>query len=235
MLRVAKAFFFLSIVSCSAISGEELVIRENLRALFPEQTISSVKVSVLPNLYEVTISASVFYVSAEGRYLFHGELIDTENRINLSEETRAFARKTFFESIDGSDLIQFTPADGDIVETLYVYTDIDCSYCRKFHRDVDKLNGAGIAVQYLAFPRSGSGSESFEKAVNVWCSPNRQKALTDAKEGRRVDSPACVNPVTKHRGFGTDMGITGTPAVYNSQGRSLGGYVPADELIELLR
>ena len=235
MFRVTKGFLFLSLIFSNIVFGSELVIRENLEVLFPEEKISSVKVSVLPNLYEVMVSSSVFYVSADARYLFHGELIDTESKINLAEEARAFARKSFFMSVDGSDLIEFLPEDGEVVETLYVYTDIDCSYCRKFHRDVDKLNDAGIAVQYLAFPRSGPDSESFQKAVNVWCSPDKQKALTSAKKSKRVASQVCTNPVTKHREFGVEMGITGTPAVYTSQGRALGGYVPADELIRLLR
>ena len=235
MFRVINSSIFLSLLYGGVVSGSDLVIRENLEALFPEQKISSVKSSVLPNLYEVTVSSSVFYVSSDARYLFHGELIDTKNKINLSEESRSRARKSFFDSVDESDLIAFVPEGGDIVETLYVYTDIDCSYCRKFHRDIGKLNNAGIAVQYFAFPRSGPESGSYDKAVNVWCAPDRQKALTNAKKGRPIDSPKCVNPVSKHREFGIDMGIKGTPAVYTSQGHALGGYVPAGELIKLLR
>ena len=81
MLRVVNSLIFLSLLYGGVVSGSDLAIRKNLEVLFPEQKISSVKSSVLPDLYEVTVSSSVFYVSSDARYLFHGELIDTKNKI----------------------------------------------------------------------------------------------------------------------------------------------------------
>jgi thiol:disulfide interchange protein DsbC len=103
------------------------------------------------------------------------------------------------------------------------------------HREVPELNKAGIAVRYLAFPRSGLEGESFKKAAAVWCSADRQKAMTAAKQGKSVSAKTCENPVAKQFNLGQAMGVSGTPAVYTADGEQIGGYIPAAELIQMMQ
>ena len=115
-------------------------------------------------------------------------------------------------------MIEFSPSNREVSHTLYIYTDIDCGYCRKMHQEINQLNDAGIAVRYLAYPRSGIGGESYDKAVSVWCAADRQQALTESKAGKLLPSASCTNPVADHYRMGEAMGVRGTPAVYLENG-----------------
>lgn len=208
-------------------------ITARMAKMFPDEPVTDIAPSPVPSLYEVMLGASLFYISADARYVFHGDLIDLERRVNLADERREHARKLAFEGVDVADTVEFAPANPKAM--LYVYTDIDCGYCRKLHGEVPQLNAAGIGVRYLAFPRSGLDGESFTKAAAVWCSADRKAAMTAAKSGENVNAPSCDNPVASQYEMGRSMGITGTPAVYTTTGRQLGGYVPATELIRMAR
>ena len=188
----------------------------------------------MPGIFEVMVGASLFYVDQSGAFALQGDLIDLDKRVNISDARRADARKNVFASLDRKDVIEFLPEGRDIRAKLYVYTDIDCGYCRKLHLEVPALNDAGIAVAYLAFPRSGPEGESFEKAAAVWCAKDRRQALTAAKAGKKVSSAKCENPVAAQFELGRSMGVGGTPAVYTESGAELGGYVPAKTLIKLV-
>ncbi len=234
---IATALLGLWVMTATSAQADEVSERLTARMakMFPKEKINDVTASPVPGLYEVLVGASLFYVSSDGRYVVHGDLIDLEAHVNISDQRRAQARKQVFEDMDEKGFIEFPAKAAETARTLYVFTDIDCGYCRKMHAEVGRLNEAGIRVRYLAFPRSGLEGESFDKAVAVWCAPNRQEALTKAKLGMLVTSPKCDNPVAKEYELGNAMGVTGTPAVYTDRGKQIGGYVPADEVIKMLK
>jgi thiol:disulfide interchange protein DsbC len=229
-------FWLLSLVAMTAQADE---VSERLAArmakIFPKEKINDVAASPVPGLYEVVVGASLFYVSSDGRYVVHGDLIDLDAHVNVSDQRRAQARKQAFETMDEKGFIDFPSKLAETKKTLYVFTDIDCGYCRKMHAEVGRLNEAGFRVRYLAFPRSGLEGESYDKAVGVWCASNRQEALTKAKLGMLVESSKCDNPVAQEYELGNAMGVTGTPAVYTDQGKQIGGYLPADDMIKMLK
>ncbi|MGE0485758.1 MAG: DsbC family protein [Gammaproteobacteria bacterium] len=231
LVAVAAALF---VQQVSAAGTDETSIRARMAKMFPDEPVSEIAPSPVPGLYEVMLGASLFYMTADGRYAVRGDVIDLQERRNVSEERRADARQQAFADIDKHDVIEFAPPADKRRATLYVYTDVDCGYCRKLHNDVPALNEAGIAVEYLAFPRAGLKSESYKKIAAVWCSPNRQQAMTAAKAGEKVTAPPCENPVARQFELGQAMGVSGTPAVYSAKGEELGGYVPAPTLIKML-
>jgi len=115
-----------------------------------------------------------------------------------------------------------------------VFTDIDCGYCRKLHADMDKYNAQGIRVRYLFYPRAGLRSESYRKAVSVWCADDRKAAMTAAKTGRPLPARSCVNPVADQYNLGRQLGVRGTPALVLEDGEIIPGYVPPDKLRTML-
>ena len=114
--------------------------------------------------------------------------------------------------------------------TVTVFTDIDCGYCRKLHNEIKKYNKLGIRIRYMFYPRAGIGSDSFKKAEAVWCSKDRAKALTQAKNGIKVTSKKCDNLVAQHYAMGNLIGIRGTPALVLEDGSVVPGYIPAARL-----
>ena len=90
---------------------------------------------------------------------------------------------------------------------MAVFTDVDCGYCRKLHMEMDEINALGIEVRYLAFPRAGPGSRSYEKIVSAWCAKDAQQAITELKMGRSIPDRSCANPVMEQYALGQAMGV----------------------------
>lgn len=192
----------------------------------------ALRAAPVPGLYEATFGTVVVYFSADGKYMLRGELLDLESRTNLTEQRMATLRHQQLEDMDRSSVISFVaPEEKHRIE---VFTDIDCGYCRKLHNEINDYLQRGISVDYLAYPRAGIGSESYRKAVNVWCSDDRQEALTRAKAGKRVEAAGCEAPVSTHMALGERLGVNGTPALFLEDGSKIGGYVPADRLEQML-
>jgi thiol:disulfide interchange protein DsbC len=210
----------------------EARLAAQVTAALPGLEVTEVHEAPVKGLYEVSLGSDVLYVSEDGRYAFKGDLFDLNGRRNLSEERRGQIRLKAFGSLKPESLIEFAPRTTKHV--LYVFTDVDCGYCRKFHTEVRALNDAGIAVRYLAFPRAGVGSETYGKMESVWCAKDRQAALTSAKNGERIQRASCNNPVKQQYELGQQLGVRGTPTIITDDGRELGGYVSAAELVRIV-
>ena len=104
--------------------------------------------------------------------------------------------------------------------TITVFTDVDCPYCRKLHSQIADYNHLGVRVRYLLYPRTGPNTESWTKAEQVWCSPDRNDALTQAKLGQDLKTKACAdNPVARSYQLGQDFNVRGRPRSCSPTGR----------------
>ena len=191
-----------------------------------------VRPSPVPGLYEVVSGTEIGYVSTDGRYYIDGDVFDMQSRSNLTEERRQGSRVALLKSIPDRDAIVFSPKGYKY--TINVFTDIDCTYCRKLHTEMAELNRLGVRVRYLMYPRNGPGSDSWRKAEAVYCSKNRNDALTRAKRGEDVQAEACENPVSAQYKLGRELGIRGTPGIITESGEYITGYMPAPRLVEHL-
>ena len=227
-------FLYFVFLPASAETNEEAEnnIRNVLSVLIPDETINRIRTTPFSDLYEVLMGPNIIYISGDGRYVLKGELLDMQQRVNLTENERAVARKTIFAGLQKDEFIEFSPKAPE--HTIYVFTDIDCSYCRRLHRDVPVLNESGISVRYLAFPRGGMGSNTANMMEAVWCADDRKQALTDAKNGKKITSKQCPNPVEREYLMGQQFGVRGTPAIYTEDGEELSGYVPPAELLKIV-
>jgi thiol:disulfide interchange protein DsbC len=212
--------------------ADENAIRQALAKSMPDVKVESVKPSQVKGLYEVEVGANVFYASEDGKYLIQGRLIDIASRTDLTEEKLGSARKQAIEKLGQDKMIVFSPKKSKY--TVTVFTDIDCGYCRKLHSELDQYMAEGITIQYLFFPRAGKGSDSYDKAVSVWCSDDRKAALTAAKKGETPAAKTCNNPVDEHMQLGADFDVKGTPMIVTEKGTIYPGYLPAKQLAEAL-
>lgn len=180
-------------------------------------------------LWEISQGAAYGYLTSDGRYLVQGDLVDLESGESLTENRRNESRKLVIDQIGEEQMITFSPK-GETKHVMYVFTDIDCGYCRKLHRELDDYLDRGIEVRYLFYPRSGPGTSSFTTAESVWCADDRQQALTRAKASQKVPSKQCDNPVMTHYAAGQQVGLRGTPLILLADGTSISGYMPAEPL-----
>ena len=229
VIKIAALLFGLTLTTANA---DDNAIRQAMATSMPSVKIDSVKPSEVKGLYEVIVGANIFYVSEDGKYLLQGRLVDVAARKDLTEEKLSGTRKQAIEKIGQENMIVFKPKIGKY--TVTVFTDIDCGYCRKLHSEIDQYLAQGITIQYLFFPRAGKGSDSYNKAVSVWCAKDRNAALTAAKKDQTVQAKTCDNPVDEHMQLGADFDVKGTPMIVTEKGNIYPGYVPAKQLAEAL-
>ena len=203
-----------------------------IRGISPDIKVEYVGAAPIPGFREAVVGGQVVYVSDDGNYLFlagaGGALLDTRTQKNLSEVTLGSMRNKLLATIPASERIVFAPPNPK--HTVTVFTDVECGYCRKMHSEIKQYNAEGIAVEYLAFPRMGIGSEDFNHMVSVWCAPDRKTALTNAKTTGKVEDRNCKNTITQQYNVGQRVGLTGTPMIIAADGSQLGGYLPPKAL-----
>lgn len=210
----------------------EQKVQDAIKTLVPDARIDSITRSELPGFYEVVLGGQPLYVSADGRYLISGALWDIGAKRNLTEARLAGLRKSTLDAVGADQRIVFPASQPKHVIT--VFTDIDCGYCRRLHQQMAEYNNAGITVEYLFFPRAGIGSESYDKAVSVWCAADRNAALTKAKNGEPLENKTCANPIASQFDLGHKVGVSGTPAVIAEDGTQIGGYLTPEQMIARL-
>lgn len=234
MLKTSLLAAALALGSSAVLAAElePAAVNNAIKSLVPDAKIDSIAESRLKGLYEVVLGGQVVYVSEDGKYLVQGSLFDISKREDLTEMSRAKLRKQGLTETAGAERIVYAPKSPKY--TMTVFTDIDCGYCRRMHAQMQEYNDLGIAIEYLFFPRAGIGSDSYQKAVSVWCADDRAKALTEAKNGVALDKKECGNPIAQQFDLGARIGVSGTPAMYTADGVQVGGYVPPADLLKAL-
>ncbi|MCY3813510.1 MAG: DsbC family protein [Gammaproteobacteria bacterium] len=233
----------ISIVLVSAVAlpmaawcGETTVLRKLTEAA-PHLNIAHISGSPVAGIHEVEIKEDLsrLYVTEDGNFLFAGDVyaVSTDGLVNLTERRRTDQRRELLGNLVSEDMIVFAPKAGT-EEIVYVFTDVDCGFCRKLHQDIDQLNGLGIEVRYLAFPRGGPGTPTYDKMVSIWCADEPREAITAAKLGETVADVSCDSPVPEQYALGRSLHFGGTPTMFTERGELIAGYLVPDELARQL-
>ena len=216
--------------SAPAAKDPRVEIASHIPGIKPED----LRATPIPNIYELTRGAEIAYVTTDGKYAISGDLFDISKNADLTEDRRRDMRMKQIDAIPESDMVVFGPKDPKY--TVTVFTDVDCAYCRQLHSQIADYNHLGIKVRYIFYPRTGPNTESWTKAEEVWCSENRNDALTRAKLGQPLKAKPCANnPVARTYALGRDFGLQGTPAIVASNGEMFGGYLPPVQLLDELK
>lgn len=226
----------LALISAPLLSAGELEVRATLTKAVPALKISSVEKSEIAGLYRVeSLNSPTLYTNEDASFFLAGDMFSIANGQvnNLSEVRREHSRAEKIAAIKPEEKIVFAPK-GETKAKIAVFTDIDCGYCRKLHQEIPRMNELGIEVSYLAYPRAGVGSPSYDKIVSAWCSDDKLQALTDAKAGKAIPAKICANPVAKQFELGQELGVSGTPAIVLQDGVIIPGYLTADKLAQTL-
>jgi len=231
LLFLSFLLFQTSVLAETDESGVTEAVKAAIKRILPSTTPDSVTLSPVSGLYEVVLGAKVLYISGDGNYLLEGDLFDLKKMKNLTESKRTVGRLKAVNGIDENTMIVFKPEK--VKHIVTVFTDIDCGYCRKMHREMNAYMDEGIEIRYLAYPRSGVGTPSFYKAVGVWCADDKKQAMTDAKNGGKVPEVkegTCKDPVKDHMAVAEVVGVSGTPTLVFEDGQVVPGYLPAKKL-----
>ena len=232
-----------TLYNCNDESCYKELVEEMVSLILPKGSqIESIERSEFPGIYKVYYGdIQPLYVSEDGNYFMFGQMfkIDRQNANksvikNITNEDISKRRQSLMKQVKASELISFESKRQQY--DLTVFTDVDCGYCRKLHKEIKEYNDLGITIRYAAFPRSGLGTDTFTKMVGAWCSVDSKKAITNLKDGKNPNLDFCDSqPVAKHYAIGKKLGVTGTPAIITEKGELLPGYYSAKDLLKKLK
>lgn len=229
---LVTCLFMTTINTSAAETGSFDAVEAKIRALVPNAKTIAISETPIEGVLQVQINSDIVYVTADGQYLLQGQIMNIDTKANLTDQAKSGIRLTLLTDLKKEEQISFAPEEPKY--ELLVFTDIDCGYCRKLHNQMDGYNEQGIAINYMAFPRAGIGSDSYDKFVSVWCSADQQEAMTLAKNGTDPLPQKCPNPIAAQYELGREVGVTGTPALLTSDGTLIPGYMPPAQLRQRL-
>lgn len=227
---VAAAAAILTAVPAIAEDDAQLeLVRQKVDEMFDMIEPENVNTSPVDGWYTIQRGSVIAYISGDGRYLLQGDLIDLDQQLNLSEATRTDARRKLMATVTDDEVIAFTPSE--VKYSVTVFTDVDCTYCRRLHSQIEEYMAHGIEIRYLLYPRNGPASPSWNTAEEVWCANDRADALTRAKLDKDFKTSKCDSTIVQdHYVIGRDVGLNGTPAIVLDDGTLISGYLPPDQL-----
>ncbi len=193
--------------------------------------IASIRETPFSGLVEVELSTGeTLFSDRNGEYVVTGDLFSASETglVNLSAAARQLKIVDWIAAVPEEQMIIFNPTETKA--TITVFTDVDCAYCRKLHGDLEAILALGIRVRYVAYPRGGEVSTAYPKMISVWCSEDRNRSLTQAKNGQNLPARDCENHVLEHYNLGNKIGISGTPALVLANGTVIPGYMDSQQL-----
>lgn len=213
-------------------------ILDNLKKSQQGLKYGAVTTSPIKGIYKVQVNGSqYFYANETGEYVVAGDMYHARPGafVPIKDKDAANRNKAALSTVADKDAIVF-PAKGKRKAYMYVFTDVDCGYCRKLHVEaLPTLNEKGVEVRYLAFPRAGIGSDSYRRIASAWCAKDKQAAMTKLKTGKPLKENVCKdNPVKAQFELGHSIGVNGTPALVLEDGTMVPGFRPAEELLAMM-
>ena len=229
---IKSLFLTFILLSSSAFATKDEVIQK-LNRFFGEINKQDITPSPFKGVYEVITYNPIdsMLVSEDGRYLIQGDVVDLNTRSLIEKSTKVKNLKlSLIDSINDADKIIY-PAENEKYQ-IHVFTDVDCPFCRRLHNNMEQMNELGITVKYLASPLASLHPKAHGKMQKIWCAKDRKQAMDDYNDqGIVANSPNCSNPVANQLATSQQLGVTGTPAIFLSDGTHLPGYLPADKLL----
>ncbi|MDB5915506.1 MAG: dsbC [Ramlibacter sp.] len=208
-------------------------MRKNLMERLPNiGKIDEITRAPIAGLYEVRVGTDLFYSDAEGNFLINGQIIDTRNKRNLKEERTEKLLSIRFDDLPLKDA--FTIVRGNGKRKLAVFEDPNCGYCKRFERDLQKVDN--VTVYMFLYPILGP--DSTEKSRAHWCAKDKAKVWQDwmlrNEAPQRADASCDLSAVARNVEFGRKHKITGTPTLIFSDGSRVPGAIGTADIEKLL-
>ena len=212
--------------------AQDAALRKNLGERIPQmQKIEEVSKTPIPGLFEIRVNGTeIYYTDAEGNYLLQGSLIDTKQRRNLTEERVEKLTAISFDSLPFKDA--FTIVRGNGKRRLAIFADPNCGYCKRFERDLQKVDN--VTVYMFLYPILSA--DSSEKSHHIWCAKDKGKAWQDWMVRDKPASVATCDTTAIERNVevGHKYRITGTPTLIFGDGTRVPGAIASAQVEKYL-
>ena len=221
-------FALAALVAATGAPAQEAAIRKNLAERIPQlQKIDEVSKSAMPGLYEIRVNGTeIYYTDSEGNFLLQGNLIDTRQRRNLTEERVDKLTAISFDALPLKDA--FTIVRGNGKRKLAVFEDPNCGYCKRFERDLQKVDN--VTIHMFLYPILSADSN--EKSKNIWCTKDRAKTWQDwmVRDKAAATASCDTSAIERNVEIGRKHKITGTPTLIFADGTRVPGAITAAQV-----
>lgn len=207
-------------------------IRKALAERIPQLAqVDEIQPTPMQGLYEVRVGTDVFYADAAGNYLIQGELIDTKARRNLTEDRIKVLTAISFDKLPLQDAIRIVHGKGE--RQLAVFEDPNCGYCKRFERDLQKVDN--VTVHLFLYPILSP--DSAEKSHNIWCAKSPVDAWHNymLRDKKPADASCDSDAIGRNLAFGRQHKITGTPTLIFADGSRVPGAIGAADVEKRLQ
>jgi thiol:disulfide interchange protein DsbC len=212
--------------------AQDAALRKTLAERLPNlPKIDEISRTAMPGVVEVRINGfDIVYTDLEGNFLIQGNLIDTKARRNLTEERIEKLTSVDFDALPFKDA--FTIVRGNGKRKVAVFEDPNCGYCKRFERDMQKIDN----VTFYMFLYPILGADSTTKSQNIWCSKDKSKAWLDwmVRDAAPASASCDVSALQRNVEFGRKYRITGTPTLIFADGSRVPGAIPAAQVEKFL-
>lgn len=213
---------------------DEQAIRKNLAHTMASLPIDSVTPTPIKGIYQILSKGQIAYVTADGNYLFAGNLLDLKNQVNLTEKVRDKERLALLKTVPADHKVIFA-AEGAKKGSVTILTDPTCPFCEKLHHEIPALQKAGIEVQTILTPRAGKGSAGYVESSQIMCSNDKIKNVDTAMARQPLSGAACQDSmIDANMKLAEKLGMSGTPYIILPDGSAVPGYRPASMLIPVI-
>ncbi|MBE0612199.1 MAG: DsbC family protein [Burkholderiales bacterium] len=208
----------------------ETIIKRTLEGRLGGAKIDAVSKTPYLGMYEVRLGSEILYTDEKMTYIFSGNVIDAKTMQNLTEK-----RLRDLSAIKWDDLPMsgaFKTVRGNGKRLLAVFSDPNCPYCKRFEKDLAKIDN--ITIYTFLYPILSQ--DSHDKAKAVWCSADKVKAWDELMLNAVAPAAAanCDTPIEKNLELGRKYRISGTPTLVFASGERVPGAIPAERLEKLL-
>ena len=227
-----KPLFWLALSAVLALPAwaDETAIRKNLADRLQLSKIDEINKTPVPGVYEVRVGTDIFYTDEQANHLLQGQLFDLKQRKNLTEERIEKLTAINHKDLPLNDAMVVVRGNGQ--RKLVVFEDPNCGYCKRFEKDLEKINN--VTVYTFLYPILGQ--DSTDKSRNIWCAKDKNKVWQDWML-RSITPPQAtcdVSAITRALEIGRKYKITGTPTLIFANGTRVPGALKGEDIEKAL-
>jgi thiol:disulfide interchange protein DsbC len=114
-----------------------------------------------------------------------------------------------------------------------VFADPNCSFCKRLEKGFEQLDN--VTIYTFLVPMLSA--DSLTKSQQIWCSSDKIKAWNDWMLNNQAPTGKgdCGNPLERNTALARKLGVTGTPAMFFTDGSRVNGAVPIAQIEKKLK
>lgn len=218
-----------------------------LQKAYPQNRIRLARETPVSGFYEVILGEGVSYVFVKPEtiekldeiteknrdayfqhWIFGGVFYDMKNQIDLTAPMKKLAQMVDVTKLPIENAI--VREKGKAENTLYVFTDPRCPFCKKLEEELVKLDK--VRIYTFLTPLTSLHPDAKEVSARILCAKDKAQAFEDfmLKGKENLEPAKCRTNIEANERLMTELGIKGTPTLFFENGERATGAMSADAI-----